>query len=106
MNLLVEHANPGAQVVRTEVQAMPTGLCRLDEEIDAAGRPWHRLAHRAGDQRPCFLSCRVAHHRAALTKRGRNASVRFLTGQRLMNGGLPDHRLGALARRGEVAANL
>ncbi len=72
---------------------------RLDEEIEAceaAGIEWTIV--------PGLTSAAMAAARLgqSLTKRGRNAEVRFLTGQDVK--GLADHDWAALARPGTVAA--
>jgi uroporphyrin-III C-methyltransferase/precorrin-2 dehydrogenase/sirohydrochlorin ferrochelatase len=72
---------------------------RLDEEIDAVdahGIGWHIVPGITS------ASAAVATIGQSLTKRGRNASVRFLTGHDMK--GFADHDWAALARPGEVAA--
>ena len=97
-NLLVEHAQSGAQVVRLK-SGDATVFGRLDEEIDAVdaqGIGWHIVPGITS------ASAAVAAIGQSLTKRGRNASVRFLTGHDMQ--GFADHDWAALARNGEVAA--
>ncbi|KEJ90268.1 siroheme synthase CysG [Sulfitobacter donghicola] len=96
--LLVKHAKAGAQVVRLK-SGDATVFGRLDEEIDAVdahGIGWHIVPGITS------ASAAVAAIGQSLTKRGRNASVRFLTGHDMK--GFADHDWSALARAGEVAA--
>ena len=96
--LIIEHAKTGAQVVRLK-GGDATVFGRLDEEIDAveaAGISWHIVPGITS------ASAAVAAIGQSLTKRGRNASVRFLTGHDMK--GFADHDWKALARPGEVAA--
>ncbi|MCB1341918.1 MAG: uroporphyrinogen-III C-methyltransferase [Pseudooceanicola sp.] len=96
--LLVEHGASGAQVVRLK-SGDSTVFGRLDEEIDAcdaAGIGWHIVPGITA------ASAAVAAIGQSLTRRGRNASVRFLTGHDVA--GFADHDWAALARPGEVAA--
>ncbi|MFG6582574.1 siroheme synthase CysG [Sulfitobacter sp. 1A12779] len=96
--LLVEHAQSGAQVVRLK-SGDATVFGRLDEEIDAVdahGIGWHIVPGITA------ASAAVAGIGQSLTKRGRNASVRFLTGHDMK--GFADHDWAALARPNEVAA--
>lgn len=95
---LVEHARNGAQVVRLK-SGDSTVFGRLDEEIEAveeAGIGWHIVPGITS------ASAAVASIGQSLTRRGRNASVRFLTGHDTK--GFADHDWRALARPGEVAA--
>ena len=96
--MIVEHALAGAVVVRLK-SGDPGVFGRLDEEIEAceaAGIAWTIV--------PGLTSASMAAARLgqSLTKRGRNAEVRFLTGQDVK--GLADHDWTALARPGTVAA--
>ena len=96
--LIVGHARTGAQVVRLK-GGDPTIFGRLDEEIDAvtgAGISWHVVPGITA------ASASVAAIGQSLTKRGRNASARLLTGHDMK--GFADHDWRALARPGEVAA--
>ena len=96
--LLIEHASRGAQVVRLK-SGDATVFGRLDEEIDAIdgrGIGWHIVPGITS------ASAAVAAIGQSLTRRGRNASVRFLTGHDMK--GFADHDWTALARPGEVAA--
>jgi len=96
--LLVEHAQKGAQVVRLK-SGDATVFGRLDEEIDAIdahGIAWHIVPGITS------ASAAVAAIGQSLTRRGRNASVRFLTGHDMK--GFADHDWAALARPDEVAA--
>ncbi len=96
--LMVEHAGAGAQVVR--LKAGDPGIYgRLDEEtaaLDAAGIPWAVV--------PGITAAAAAAAAAgrSLTRRGRNAALRFLTGHDAE--GFAEHDWRALARPGEVAA--
>tara|TARA_R110002072_G_scaffold29764_4_gene93636 strand:+ start:232 stop:1626 length:1395 start_codon:yes stop_codon:yes gene_type:complete len=97
-DLLVEHGRAGAQVVRLK-SGDATVFGRLDEEIDAvdaAGIGWHIVPGITS------ASAAVAAIGQSLTRRGRNASVRFLTGHDMK--GFADHDWAALARPNEVAA--
>ncbi len=96
--LIVEHAAAGAQVVRLK-GGDATMFGRLDEEIEAveaAGISWHIVPGITS------ASAAVAAIGQSLTRRGRNSSVRFLTGHDMQ--GFADHDWAALARPGEVAA--
>ncbi len=97
-DLILHHAIQGARVVRLKA-GDTTLFARLDEELatcDAAGIPWRIL--------PGITS--AAASAAALgqsqTSRGRNSSVRYLTGHDMK--GFADHDWAALARPGSVAA--
>jgi uroporphyrin-III C-methyltransferase/precorrin-2 dehydrogenase/sirohydrochlorin ferrochelatase len=96
--LIVRHAAEGAHVVRLK-GGDPTVFGRLDEEIEAveaAGLSWRIVPGITA------ASAAVAGLGQSLTRRGRNAGVRFLTGHDMQ--GFADHDWRALARRGEVAA--
>lgn len=96
--LIVKHAAEGAQVVRLK-GGDSTVFGRLDEEIDAvteADISWHIVPGITS------ASAAVAAIGQSLTKRGRNASVRFLTGHVMQ--GFADHDWANLARPNEVAA--
>jgi len=97
-DLLVEHALSGAQVVRLK-SGDATVFGRLDEEIDAVDAHqigWHIVPGITS------ASAAVASIGQSLTRRGRNASVRFLTGHDMK--GFADHDWAQLARKNEVAA--
>ena len=97
-DLLVEHGLNGAQVVRLK-SGDSTVFGRLDEELDAvtaAGIGWHIVPGITA------ASAAVASIGQSLTKRHRNASVRFLTGHDMQ--GFADHDWTALAQSNEVAA--
>ena len=97
-DLLVEHGLTGAQVVRLK-SGDSTVFGRLDEELDAvtaAGIGWHIVPGITA------ASAAVASIGQSLTKRHRNASVRFLTGHNMQ--GFADHDWAALAKPNEVAA--
>lgn len=96
--LLVEHAQTGAQVVRLK-SGDATVFGRLDEEIDAIEAHaigWHIVPGITS------ASAAVAAIGQSLTRRGRNGSVRFLTGHDTR--GFADHDWRALAKPDEVAA--
>lgn len=96
--LIVEHAAQGAQVVRLK-SGDATVFGRLDEEIDAcddAHIGWHIVPGITA------ASASVAAMGQSLTRRGRNSTVRFLTGHDTR--GFADHDWTALARPGAVAA--
>ncbi len=96
--LIIEHAQTGAQVVRLK-GGDPTVFGRLDEEIEAvmaAGIGWHVVPGITA------ASASVASLGQSLTKRGRNSSVRLVTGHDMK--GYADHDWASLARPGEVAA--
>ena len=96
--LLVRHAAAGAQVVRLKA-GDSTIFGRLDEEIEACaalGIDWSILPGITA------ASAAAAAIGQSLTRRGRNSSVRLLTGHDIK--GFADHDWGALARPGEVAA--
>ncbi len=96
--LLIEYALTGARVVRLK-SGDPTVFGRLDEEIDAvqaAGISWAIVPGITA------ASAAVASIGQSLTRRGRNSSVRFLTGHDMQ--GFADHDWAALAQGGEVAA--
>ncbi|WP_299602943.1 siroheme synthase CysG [uncultured Tateyamaria sp.] len=97
-DLIVEHGLKGAQVVRLK-SGDATVFGRLDEEIEAvteAGVEYHIVPGITA------ASAAVASIGQSLTRRGRNSSVRFLTGHDTR--GFADHDWKALARPGEVAA--
>ncbi|MDX1743091.1 MAG: uroporphyrinogen-III C-methyltransferase [Ruegeria sp.] len=96
--LLVDFAIKGQRVVRLK-SGDPTVFGRLDEEIEAveaAGIPWQIVPGITA------ASAAVASIGQSLTRRGRNSSVRFLTGHDMK--GFADHDWNALARPGAVAA--
>jgi len=96
--LITRHASDGAQVVRLK-GGDPTVFGRLDEEIaavEAAGVGWHVIPGITA------ASASVAAIGQSLTRRGRNSSVRLLTGHDIK--GFADHDWTALARQEEVAA--
>lgn len=96
--LIVEHGLNGAQVVRLK-GGDPTVFGRLDEEIEAvmaAGISWHVVPGITA------ASASVAAIGQSLTRRGRNGSVRFLTGHDMK--GFADHDWRDLAGPDQVAA--
>ncbi|TNC73788.1 siroheme synthase CysG [Rubellimicrobium roseum] len=96
--MLVRHAKKGRHVVRLKA-GDPTVFGRLDEEIEAVEAAGISFAIVPGIT---AASAAVAAIGQSLTKRGRNASVRLLTGHDVK--GFADHDWKALARPGEVAA--
>lgn len=95
---LVSHALKGRKVLRLK-SGDPTVFGRLDEELVAV--------EEAGLAYQVFpgitsASAAVASIGQSLTQRGRNSSVRFLTGHDTK--GFADHDWAQLARAGEVAA--
>jgi uroporphyrin-III C-methyltransferase/precorrin-2 dehydrogenase/sirohydrochlorin ferrochelatase len=95
---LVEHASAGAHVVRIK-SGDPTIYGRLDEEMDALD-----AAGIAFDIIPGITSASAgaAAINASLTRRRRNSSFRFLTGQDI--DGFAEHDWKGLARPGATAA--
>ena len=95
---LVEHARKGAHVVRLK-SGDPTIFGRLDEEIDAVVASGIDYGVVPGIT---AASASVATIGKSLTKRGRNASARLLTGHDMK--GFAEHDWAGLAREGQVAA--
>ena len=96
--LIVEHATHGNHVVRLKA-GDPTVFGRLDEELDAltaAGISYQIIPGITA------ASAAVANIGQSLTKRGRNGSVRFITGHDTH--GFADHDWKTLAGQGQVAA--
>ena len=96
--LIVRHALDGHHVVRLKA-GDPTVFGRLDEEMEAceaAGIPFAVVPGITA------ASASVAALGQSLTRRGRNSSVRFVTGHDVK--GYADQDWRALARPGEVAA--
>ncbi len=96
--MMVDHAAQGHHVVRLKA-GDPTVFGRLDEEIaalDLAGIAWSIVPGITA------ASAAAAQIGQSLTKRGRNASVRYITGHD--SKGFAEHDWRALARPGEVAA--
>jgi len=96
--MIVRHARKGRHVVRLKA-GDPTVFGRLDEEIEAVEAAGVSYAIVPGIT---AASAAVAAIGQSLTKRGRNSSVRLLTGHDVK--GFADHDWKALARPGEVAA--
>ena len=96
--LMVAHAASGAHVVRLK-GGDPTVFGRLDEEIEALEAAGLSYAVVPGIT---AASASVAAIGQSLTRRGRNAGVRLLTGHDVS--GFADQDWRALARAGEVAA--
>ena len=97
-DLIVTHAARGAHVVRLK-SGDATVFGRLDEEIEAVLEAGLDYAVVPGIT---AASASVATIGQSLTRRGRNSSVRLLTGHDMK--GFADHDWAALARPGEVAA--
>ncbi|MDA0354377.1 MAG: uroporphyrinogen-III C-methyltransferase [Proteobacteria bacterium] len=96
--LLVSHARAGAQVVR--MKAGDSGIFgRLDEEIEALEAASLPFAILPGLTAATVAAATIGQ---SLTKRGRNASVRFLTGHDVAGYAEQDWR--SLAKVGQVAA--
>ncbi|MBE1284771.1 MAG: uroporphyrinogen-III C-methyltransferase [Rhodobacteraceae bacterium] len=95
---LVAHAQNGLKVVRLK-SGDPTVFGRLDEELTAIEAAEIRFQIVPGIT---AASAAVASIGQSLTQRGRNSSVRFLTGHDMR--GFADHDWATLARPGEVAA--
>ncbi len=96
--LIVEHALRGAQIVRLK-GGDPSVFGRLDEETeacDAARIGWHVVPGITA------ASASAAALGQSLTRRGRNSSIRMLTGHDMQ--GFADHDWRTLAQPGEVAA--
>jgi len=96
--LIVEHVRAGDQVVRLKA-GDPAVFGRLDEEIEACTEAGADYSIVPGIT---AASAAVASLGQSLTKRGRNSSVRLLTGHDMK--GFAEHDWKALARPGEVAA--
>ncbi|PCJ04983.1 MAG: uroporphyrinogen-III C-methyltransferase [Rhodobacteraceae bacterium] len=97
-NRLTAHAQAGKRVLRLK-SGDPTLFGRLDEELSACDAAGIRYQIVPGIT---AASAAVAGIGQSLTQRGRNSSVRFLTGHDMK--GFADHDWQALARPGEVAA--
>ena len=95
---LVAHAQAGLKVVRLK-SGDPTIFGRLDEEITACEQAGVAYQIVPGIT---AASAAVAGIGQSLTQRGRNTSVRFMTGHDMK--GFADHDWAALARPGQVAA--
>lgn len=96
--LMIEHAARGRHVVRLK-SGDPTVFGRLDEEMDAlddAGIEWEIVPGITA------ASAAAASMGASLTKRGRNSSLRILTGHDMQ--GFAEHDWRDLARPGATAA--
>ncbi|MBQ2263018.1 MAG: uroporphyrinogen-III C-methyltransferase [Loktanella sp.] len=96
--LIVQHALDGHHVVRLKA-GDPTVFGRLDEEIEAINEAGVSYTIVPGIT---AASAAVAGIGQSLTKRGRNSSIRFITGHDTK--GYADHDWRALATPGEVAA--
>lgn len=96
--MIVEEALSGARVVRLK-SGDPTVFGRLDEELDALDAEAIPFTIVPG---LTSASAAVAALGQSLTRRGRNTSVRFVTGHDMQ--GYADQDWRTLARTGEVAA--
>jgi uroporphyrin-III C-methyltransferase/precorrin-2 dehydrogenase/sirohydrochlorin ferrochelatase len=96
--LIVEHGLRGHHVVRLKA-GDPTVFGRLDEEIDAITSADLSYTIVPGIT---AASAAVANIGQSLTRRGRNSSVRFITGHDTK--GYADHDWKTLAEAGQVAA--
>lgn len=96
--LIVAHARGGAHVVRLK-SGDPGIFGRLDEEIEAVEAAGLALEVVPGISAAAAAAAGIGQ---SLTRRGRNASVRLLTGHDVK--GFANHDWRALARPGEVAA--
>lgn len=96
--LMVEHARNGAHVIRLK-SGDPAIFGRLDEEVEVL-----REAGIAFDIVPGITAASAASASIgqSLTRRGRNSSLRFLTGHDV--DGFADHDWRSLAKPGQVAA--
>jgi len=97
-DILVAHGRAGAQVVRLK-GGDATVFGRLDEEIDAIETARIGFTIVPGIT---AASAAVAAIGQSLTRRGRNDSVRLMTGHDMQ--GFADHDWADLARPGDVAA--
>lgn len=95
---LTAHAHSGLKVVRLK-SGDPTVFGRLDEEITACEQAGVSYQVVPGIT---AASAAVAGIGQSLTQRGRNTSVRFMTGHDMK--GFADHDWAALAKSGQVAA--
>ncbi len=96
--LIVRHAREGAHVVRLK-SGDPGVFGRLDDEIEACEAAGVTYAVVPGITAAAAAAAQVGQ---SLTRRGRNAGVRLITGHDVK--GFADHDWRALARQGEVAA--
>ncbi len=96
--LIVAHGLEGAHVVRLK-SGDPGIFGRLDEEIEAVEAAGLAYQIVPGISAAAAAAAGIGQ---SLTRRGRNASVRLLTGHDVK--GFADHDWRALARPGEVAA--
>lgn len=96
--LIAKHTQNGAQVVRLK-SGDPTLFGRLDEELDTCAA--HELPYTIIPGITA-ASAAVASISQSFTRRGRNGSVRFLTGHDMQ--GFADHDWAALAEPNAIAA--
>ncbi|WP_306119576.1 MULTISPECIES: siroheme synthase CysG [unclassified Roseitalea] len=97
-DLMIDHASAGARVVRLK-SGDPAVFGRLEEELDALDEAGITFEIVPGIT---SASAAVASIGRSLTRRGRNASLRIVTGHDAE--GFADHDWRALARPGEAAA--
>ncbi|MYH57768.1 MAG: uroporphyrinogen-III C-methyltransferase [Boseongicola sp. SB0675_bin_26] len=96
--MLVRHASEGRRVVRLK-SGDATVFGRLDEEIDACAAAGVSCSVIPGITAASAAAAGIGR---SLTRRGRNSSVRLITGHDIE--GYAEHDWRALARPGEVAA--
>ncbi|WP_375566998.1 siroheme synthase CysG [Oceaniradius stylonematis] len=96
--LMIDHANKGAHVVRLK-SGDPAVFGRLEEELDALDRAGVGFQIVPGITSASAAAASIGR---SLTRRGRNASLRIITGHDAE--GFADHDWRALARPGEAAA--
>ena len=96
--MLVRHASEGRRVVRLK-SGDATVFGRLDEEIDACAAAGVSCSVIPGITSASAAAAGIGR---SLTRRGRNSSVRLITGHDIE--GYAEHDWRALARPGEVAA--
>ena len=97
-DLMIEHASAGARVVRLK-SGDPAVFGRLEEELDALDEAGIAFEIVPGITSASAAAASIGR---SLTRRGRNASLRIITGHDAR--GFADHDWRALARPGEAAA--
>ena len=97
-DLMIEHASAGARVVRLK-SGDPAVFGRLEEELDALDKAGIAFEIVPGITSASAAAASIGR---SLTRRGRNASLRIITGHDAE--GFADHDWKALARPGEAAA--
>jgi uroporphyrin-III C-methyltransferase/precorrin-2 dehydrogenase/sirohydrochlorin ferrochelatase len=96
--LIIDHVGRGAQVVRLK-SGDPSVFGRLDEELEAIAT--HDISHSIVPGITA-ASAAAASLGRSLTQRGRNSSVRLITGHHMA--GFADHDWGSMAEPDVVAA--